>query len=334
MSILVKQTDIAVQMAAFGAEWLPAELLSRHTSLGVGGPADLVRLRDSRRLGELLDYFRRYGVRWRLLGGGSNLLVADEGLDDVVIQLVRERDGLKFDGRRVEVSTAANLGTTVMECAKRHLGGMEGLIGVPGTLGGALHMNAGAYGTEISDVVRALTVFHGASGQLEVLRTAEVRFEYRGSGFAPDDILLSVTLELTEKPYAEILERVKQCNQKRRASQPINEKSAGCIFKNPPGLSTGRMIDELGLKGTRIGGAVISERHANFIVNRYSATAADILKLMDLIRERVLNAFGVELHEEVIVWRNPSRAFEGPLTSSPSSPGERVARKGRVRDER
>jgi len=291
-------------MAALGAQWLPAEPLRGHTSLAVGGPAGLIRLRDHRRLAELMDYLRQRGVRWRLLGGGTNLLVADEGVEDVVIQLLREPDGLKFEGARVEVSAAANLGATVTECARHNLGGMEGLIGVPGTVGGALHMNAGAYGTQIGDVVRAVTVFRGATGKLEVLRTEEVRFEYRGSSFAPDDILLSVTLELPEKPYAEILERIKQCNQKRRASQPINEKSAGCIFKNPPGLSAGKMIDELGLKGTQVGGAVISERHANFIVNRQGAAAADIFKLMDLIRERVQQAFGVTLEEEVIVWKN------------------------------
>jgi UDP-N-acetylmuramate dehydrogenase len=165
-------------------------------------------------------------------------------------------------------------------------------------------MNAGAYGTEIKDVVRAVTVFRGGTGHVETLRTDQVHFEYRGSSFAMDDILLSVTLELPEKPYAEIVERVKQCNQKRRASQPINEKSAGCIFKNPPGLSTGKMIDELGLKGTRVGGSVVSERHANFLVNRYGATAADFFGLMDSIRERVLKAFGVELEEEVVVWKN------------------------------
>jgi len=287
-----------------GAEWRLAEPLRNHTSLGVGGPVDLIRLRDARRLGALMEFLHERGVSWRLLGGGSNLLVVDEGLNDVAIHLLREADAFKFDGQRVEVSTAANLGTTVMECAKHNLGGMEGLIGVPGTVGGALHMNAGAYGTQIGDVVRAVTVFRGSAGKVEVLRTGQVRFEYRGSSFASDDILLAVSLELPERPYAEILERVKLCNQKRRASQPINEKSAGCIFKNPPGLSTGKMIDELGLKGTRVGGAVISERHANFIVNRHQAAAADIFKLMDLIRERVLKAYGVELEEEVIVWRS------------------------------
>jgi UDP-N-acetylmuramate dehydrogenase len=116
--------------------------------------------------------------------------------------------------------------------------------------------------------------------------------------------MLSVTLELVERPFADILEQVKRFNLKRRASQPINEASAGCIFKNPPGLSTGKMIDELGLKGARVGGAVISERHANFIVNRHRGTASDIFELMELIRERVRAAYGVELEEEVIVWRN------------------------------
>lgn len=304
MSSLSRDPGTAEQMAALGAEWQPSQPLSAHTSLGVGGRADLVRIRDARHLPELVAYFQRRGVPWRLLGGGTNLLVVDQDLRDVLLHLARGPADLTFQGNRVEVAAAANLGTTVMACAKRNLGGMEGLIGVPGTVGGALRMNAGAYGTQIGDVVRALTVYRSASGRIETLQTENVRFEYRHTSFARDDILLSVSLELPERPYAEILERIKQCNQKRRASQPINEKSAGCIFKNPPGYSTGRMIDELGLKGTRVGGAVVSERHANFIVNRYQATAADILKLMDLMRERVLRAYGVELEEEVIFWRD------------------------------
>ena len=303
MSFLSCETGIAEQVAALGAQWLPAEPLSAHTSLGVGGRADLVRLPDVQRLPELAEYLRRRGVRWRVLGGGTNLLVVDEGLDDVILQLVREPDGLRFEGQRVEVPAAASLGTVVMECAKRNLGGMEGLIGVPGTVGGALHMNAGAYGTEIGDLVRAVTVYRGSAQRQEVLQTGNLRFVYRRSSFAPDDVLLSAWLELPERPYAEIVERIKECNQKRRASQPINEKSAGCIFKNPPGYSTGKLIDELGMKGTRVGGAVVSELHANYIVNRYQATASDIFKLMDLMRERVLGAYGIELEEEVIVWR-------------------------------
>ena len=302
MSMLAQQSGISEQMAAFGARWLPGEQLSEHTSLGVGGPADIIRVHDARRLPELAAYLHGHGVSWRILGGGSNLLVADQGLADVLLQLARG-EAMAFAGNRAEVPAAANLGTAILECAKRNLGGMEGLIGVPGTVGGALRMNAGAYGTEIGDVVRALTVFHGATGLIETVKTEKVRFEYRHTSFSPDGVMLAVTLELLDCPYAVILERIKQCNWKRRASQPIQERSAGCIFKNPPGRSTGKMIDELGLKGTRVGGAVISERHANFIVNRYHATAADILKLMGFVRARVLKAYGLELDEEVIVWK-------------------------------
>jgi UDP-N-acetylmuramate dehydrogenase len=303
MSSLAREPKIAQEIASFDADWLPREPLSAHTSLAVGGPADLVRVHDFARLPGLMDYLRRRGVPWRILGGGSNLLVSDQGFEDLVLHLARPKNGVQFDGRRVEVAAAVNLGTTVMECAKRNLGGMEGLIGVPGTVGGALRMNAGAYGIEIGPLVRSLTIYRGATGRIEFLEIQDVRFEYRHTSFAPDDIMLSVSLELPERDYAEILERIKLFNQKRRASQPIEEKSAGCIFKNPKGFSAGKVIDELGLKGTRVGGAVISERHANFFVNRHQATARDFLTLIDMVRERVLSAYGIELEEEVILWR-------------------------------
>ena len=296
--------EISSQVQAAGAVFLPGERMAAHTSLGVGGPVDLIEIHGAIRLPQLVEILRGHGVPWRIMGGGSNLLVGDEGLDGVVLHLVRARKELEFQGNRVEVPASANLGTAVMECAKRNLGGMEGLIGVPGSVGGALRMNAGAYGTQIGDVVRSIQVFRGAAGQVETLQTGQVRFEYRHTGFAPDDVMLSALLELPERPYADILERVKQCNQKRRASQPVNEKSAGCIFKNPPGYSAGRLIDELGLKGTRLGGAVVSERHANFLVNRFHATASDLLNLIDLIRERIFQAYNVELEEEVIIWRD------------------------------
>ena len=307
MSRLEHEPGTAGQMAALGAEWLPGEPLSGHTWLGVGGPADCVRIPDPLRLPEILDYLARQEIRWRFLGGGTNLLVVDEGVQDVVLCWGVDsagHPGLRFDGNRVEVTAGTNLGRTVTECAKRNLGGMEGLIGVPGTVGGALRMNAGAYGTQIGDRVRSLAILHGSTGQVETAAVDEVHFEYRHTSFAPDDILLSAVLELPECPYAQIVEKIKECNHKRRASQPVSERSAGCIFKNSPGHSAGRMIDELGLKGTRLGGAVISELHGNFIVNRYGATATDVLGLMDMIRERVLSTYKVELEEEVIVWRN------------------------------
>jgi len=241
-------------------------------------------------------------VPWRILGGGSNLLVADEGVPDVVLQMARG-EPIEVAGNRVVVPAATTLGTAILECAKRNLGGMEGLVGVPGTLGGALRMNAGAYGTEMADVVRAVTLFKGETRQVETVKAANLGFEYRRTHLSSHDLVLSVALELLDRPQSEVLARVKELNRKRRASQPLQEESAGCMFKNPPGDSAGKMIASLGLKGTRLGGAVVSERHGNFIVNRYQATAADVLKLMDLVRERVLEACGVELEEEVVVWK-------------------------------
>jgi UDP-N-acetylmuramate dehydrogenase len=191
----------------------------------------------------------------------------------------------------------------VTTCAKNNLGGMEGLIGVPGSVGGALRMNAGAYGTQIGSFVREVQVYRAATGRIETLRGAEINFEYRHTSFAPDDIMLSVRLELLSKPYSEILQGIRICNEKRRASQPLNQKSAGCIFKNPPGGSAGRMIDELGLKGHSVGDARVSDRHANFFINAGHATQADMLELIDDVRKRVRERYGVELEEEVIVWK-------------------------------
>jgi hypothetical protein len=176
---------------------------------------------------------------------------------------ISEDPDVRFEGNNVYVDCAADLGRTVTTCAKHDLGGMEGLIGVPGSVGGALRMNAGAYGTQIGTFVREVQVYRAATGRIEILRGAEINFEYRHTSFAVDDIMLTVRLELPSKPYSEILQGIRICNEKRRASQPLNQKSAGCIFKNPPGGSAGRMIDELGLKGHSVGDARVSDRHAN-----------------------------------------------------------------------
>jgi UDP-N-acetylmuramate dehydrogenase len=302
--MLLRDAEFVRRIGEWGGRYLADQPLSRHTSLGVGGTADLIVLTHTEALEPVVEEVRRRGIAWGLLGGGTNVLPADEPFEKIFLQLAPDSGEVVFEGRTVHVPAAASLGRTVMQCAKRNLGGMEGLVGVPGSVGGALRMNAGAYGTQIGPLVRSVTVFRGATGQRQELAADAIGFTYRHSSFAPDDIMLSVTLELMERPFREILDQVKGCNEKRRSSQPIKEKSAGCIFKNPPGLSTGRLIDELGLKGRRIGGAVISERHANFIVNRDNGTATDIFRLMDLIRDRVRQAHGIELEEEVIVWRN------------------------------
>jgi UDP-N-acetylmuramate dehydrogenase len=247
----------------------------------------------------LLD---QHGVPHKFLGGGSNLLVVDGELPFVVLQLVKGEPEISLDGNVATVDAAADLGRTVTFCAKNNLGGMEGLIGVPGTVGGALRMNAGAYGIQIGSYVREVKVYRAAERKIEILRGEQISFEYRHTSFAPDDMMLAVKLELPSKPYPEILQGIRICNEKRRSSQPLGQKSAGCIFKNPPGGSAGRMIDELGLKGFSHGDARVSERHANFFVNAGQASAADMLALIADVRERVQQAYGITLENEVVVW--------------------------------
>ncbi|MBI3485175.1 MAG: UDP-N-acetylmuramate dehydrogenase, partial [Acidobacteria bacterium] len=229
---------------------------------------------------------------------------ADGELPWVMLQLVAGEPEIRLEGNCAYVDAAADLGRTVTFCAKNNLGGMEGLIGVPGTVGGALRMNAGAYGTQIGSFVREVEVYRASTGEIETLRGEEIRFDYRHTSFAADDIMLAVKLELPSKAYPEIVKGIRICNEKRRASQPLGQKSAGCIFKNPPGASAGRMIDELGLKGFHVGDAWVSDRHANFFVNKGTASCADMLALIAAVREKVRSSYGIELEEEVVVWKD------------------------------
>ena len=155
---------------------------------------------------------------------------------------------------------------------------------------------------QIGTYVREVKIYRAAERRIEILEGHQVSFEYRHTSFAPDDMMLAVTLELPSKPFKEILEGIRICNEKRRSSQPLGQKSAGCIFKNPPGASAGRMIDELGLKGLSVGDARVSDRHANFFVNAGKASAGDMLALIADVRERVQKAYGIELENEVVVW--------------------------------
>jgi UDP-N-acetylmuramate dehydrogenase len=155
---------------------------------------------------------------------------------------------------------------------------------------------------QIGSYVREVKLYRAAARQIEILRGEQISFEYRHTSFAPDDMMLAVKLELPSKPYKEILQGIRICNEKRRSSQPLGQKSAGCIFKNPPGASAGRMIDELGLKGLSRGDARVSDRHANFFVNAGKASAKDMLGLIADVRERVHLTFKVELEHEVVIW--------------------------------
>jgi len=300
----ISDKPVAARLAALGVEIRPGIALKDLTSLAIGGTTDELLIRRYDTLPDVMKVLKDEGIPHKFLGGGTNVLIADGELPWVMLHLPPAHPGVRIEGNAAFVDAAADLGGTVTFCAKHDLGGMEGLIGVPGSIGGALRMNAGAYGTQIGSYVREVELYRAATGLNEILRGDDIRFDYRHTSFAPGDVMLRVKLELPPKPYKDIVAGIRVCNEKRRASQPLNQKSAGCIFKNPPGASAGRMIDELGLKGLRVGDAMVSDRHANFFVNSGQATCAEMLRLIDDVRARVHEKFGVELENEVIIWKN------------------------------
>jgi UDP-N-acetylmuramate dehydrogenase len=298
----IEDPKVLAVLSDLGVEVRAGTSMSAETYLGIGGTTDLLRIQRHDSIPDLLRLLDNHQIPHKFLGGGSNLLVQDGELPWVVLQLAASEPEVTLDGNFAQVDAAADLGRTVTYCAKNDLGGMEGLIGVPGTVGGALRMNAGAYGMQIGTYVREVKLYRAAERKIEILRGDQISFEYRHTSFAPDDMMLAVKLELPSKPFKEILQGIRICNEKRRASQPLGQKSAGCIFKNPPGASAGRMIDELGLKGLSVGDARVSDRHANFFVNAGSASAADMLSLIGDVRERVAKHFGVAMEHEVVLW--------------------------------
>ena len=300
----ISNDSVVARLKELGVEVRSGVSLAEKTSLGIGGTTDQLLLRRYETIPDVMRLLAENQIPHRFLGGGTNVLIADGELPWVVLHLPSAHPGVRIEGNAALVDASVDLGGMVTFCAKNDLGGMEGLIGVPGSVGGALRMNAGAYGMQIGTYVREIELYRAAKGEVETMRGDEIRFDYRHTSFAPDDVMLRVKLELPSKPYKEILAGIRVCNEKRRSSQPLNQKSAGCIFKNPAGGSAGRMIDELGLKGHRVGDSMVSDRHANFFVNVGNSSCADMLKLIDYVRERVRTAYGIELENEVIVWRN------------------------------
>lgn len=298
----IEDAQLRAELAALRIGLRSAASLAELTSLGIGGTTDLLRITRHESIPELIALLERHDTPYKFLGGGSNLLVGDGELPWVILQLAKPDPEIVLEGNFAHVDAAADLGRTVTFCAKHDLGGMEGLIGVPGTVGGALRMNAGAYGMQIGSYVREVKLYRAVERKIKILRGHQISFEYRHTSFGPDDMMLAVTLELPPKPFKEILHGIRICNEKRRSSQPLGQKSAGCIFKNPPGASAGRMIDELGLKGLHVGDATVSDRHANFFVNAGRSSAKDMLALIADVRGRVENAFGVKLENEVVAW--------------------------------
>jgi UDP-N-acetylmuramate dehydrogenase len=284
-----------------GIPYREGEPLSRHTTMGVGGPAAVMAFpRSGEELREALQIRADLQVPHRVLGGGSNLVVVDEGLDELVVNTEATRGVTVREDGVTTVEAGANLIRTALRTTRAGWRGLESAVGIPGSVGGAAVMNAGAYGFSISDVMTEIVVYDERGGRTEP--PEGWRFHYRGSSIPEGAAVASITLALEKDDPADLAEETRRVAEKRRTSQP-GGRNAGCVFKNPAAGHAGRMIDELGLKGRRRGKAVVSPRHANFVVNEGGATAADVLGLIDEVRERVRAETEVELELEVQVWR-------------------------------
>lgn len=287
----------------FGARVRFAEPLSRHTSFRIGGPADAwVEAGSAAEVLELLRQGRDAGVPVAVLGIGTNVLVADRGVRGIVVKLGRALGAFEWrldgDRWRVRAGAAAPFKKLVVDAAARGLTGLEFAEGIPGSLGGGLLMNAGAFGGEISNCVTAIEVVGAADGVRELPRAA-LRFGYRRFDLPPDQVVTRIDFALAAGDPQAIRATMAGAKRKRDKKQPLGLPNAGSVFRNPPGEFAGKLIEAAGLKGRRVGGAMISEQHANFIVNLGGATAADVKALMDEVTETVWQARAIRLVPEI-----------------------------------
>ncbi len=275
------------------------------TSLRVGGAIDWVIAPDTEeQAAAIVHELERAGIGWRPLGSGSNVLADDGDHHYVVLNLSNMKGEVRIEGDRVSVSAGYSLPRLCIDVSRAGLSGIEGLGGIPGTVGGALWMNAGAYGHEIGTVTENVRV--AREGKIVEVPGESIKWNYRHTSFKEGELLLGATLKLTPDEPEKIKARMDDAKSRRLATQPHGSRSAGCFFKNPPAASigTGKMIDNMGMKGQRRGSAVVSPVHANFIVTEgENARAEDALALAEEIRERVRREQGIELEDEVELWR-------------------------------
>ena len=275
------------------------EPLAKHTHFGIGGEATAyIEISTISELGALARFHKAWDVPVAVIGRGSNLLVSDTGFKGIGIRLVGELAKLEVNGNIVSVGAGLALPALSKTMSQHGLSGVEFALGIPGTVGGALIMNAGAWGSSFGDVVTDVTVMDD-TGEFITLTHDEAQFEYRHSGLEPYFCVTGATLALESGDVDTITERMQSLFKQKVETQPFVEENAGCMFKNPPGDSAGRLIDVSGLKGYRIGGAEVSTVHGNFILNIDSATAEDVLKLVAHIQQQVREKTGIALQTEV-----------------------------------
>ena len=275
------------------------EPMKKHTTFRVGGPADVLVQPDETALAAILALCRQYYVPYSFIGNGSNLLVGDKGIRGVVIEMTDPMGNIEVQGTRITAQAGAMLSKIANTAASNGLGGMEFAAGIPGSVGGAVVMNAGAYGGEMKDIIERVYVLDENGAQLELDRDA-LDLGYRHSCI-PDKkyIVTKVVLELVPRDEAEIRSEMKELNEKRAEKQPLQYPSAGSTFKRPEGYFAGKLIMDAGLRGYQVGGAQVSEKHCGFVINKGDATAADICQLMRDVSDKVQAQFGVVLEPEV-----------------------------------
>ena len=293
---------ISILAADCGVALETGRRLEELTSLGIGGEIRaLLRPRSVASLASVLHEMHRERFAFRILGGGANVAGGPGPFETPVILTRTIRQEPVFTGAQVRAGGGFNLKRLVRACVSRGLGGLEWAEGIPGTVGGSIVMNAGACGGEISHGIEEVK-WLAADGSLRRRHVGKEDFSYRSSPFGREGVVVEGAFRLIEDDPRLLEERMKEFSKRRARSQPPSERSAGCVFKNPPGDSAGRIIDAVGLKGLSVGGASVSEIHANFVVNRGDATSEDVFALMDRIKERVLKATGIVLEEEVVRW--------------------------------
>ena len=287
------------------------ESLKKHTTYGIGGPADLMIFPKSKQdLIKVVEIINENKIQLTILGSGSNVLVSDNGIRGAVISLKNSLKQIEVDDNILYAECGTMLGKIVKYAVKNNLIGLENLNGVPGTLGGALIMNAGAWGGEISENLIHVEVINSKS-EIQKIQKKDLNFSYRQSSFNKDDILLSAKFNLKKADKDIIKENFIEAQSGRKKSQPLNKRSAGSLFKNPKNNSAGKLLDEAGLKGFSIGDAKISEKHANFFINDGDATSKDMLMLIKKAHKEVKDKFNVNLSLEVKLMGFNEKEIEG-----------------------
>lgn len=303
---MMKNTDFQQKITALlpNLELRLWESMDKHTSFRIGGPAEVMAFpKDPEELKQLLKASDLLDCNRVILGAGTNVLAPDAGIKGLVICLKGALEGMEqLDASRIRVAAGVTMSRAAIFAAELGLGGLEFAHGIPGTVGGGVYMNAGAYGGEIADVCECVDVMW-MDGRVETLTAQQMEFSYRHSRLEEEaGIVLSVTFRLTSAPEEEIRSRIKELQTKRKNSQPLELPSAGSAFKRPVGGYAAALIDQAGLKGYRVGDAAVSEKHAGFVVNLGNATSEDVQQLLIQVSDKVFEMSGIRLEPEMRIW--------------------------------